>query len=706
MRNLVRIAAGLVALLVVGGIALAVMLPDIIEAADLRGTFDQLAREQIGRSLEYGEVDIGILPPRLEVSDLVIGGAEEGAPPAVRARRAALDLAWRPLFSGKAVVDALVIDGAELRMVRTAAGIDLLAAAVPAAPAASAAAEESSGESAVSLRRVSLRDSRIVFDDRLASPPVVWELTDVRIDATGGAAGGSTDFTLAAALASGGDVRGQGRVGGDGSVEAEVELADFTLSPIASYVEALDRLSGTADLEADVVRAADGSADVDLRIESDDLDVISGDTTAAGAASVTAELHYDAGVLTGPYTIDLTDATLELGGGAVKKAAGEPGRLEGTLRVDDAGAASDFRLQLRNLAADGSLKTSPALRLELSAPAFELAGWEATIPALEDAAPRGELRVERLVYTAEPERLTGSVELRSLFVEQGDDLPPLEISGFVDARGTSIALRETTATLGAARVSVSGGVSDLFGVRDVSVRIQTPEPIESNDVFSLVDSLRDAIFGALSIDLDLGLPLSGRAAEQPALERLNGAFSFQIGGDEAGGRLQGVSLLRQVFDRFGALGHAALLALPTKRGKSLDEYYSEQFSLAAGSFRIENGEARTNDLRIVYEKYRTNLRGGLRLDDLTLDMTGDVVISPEVDAALSGAEVGRERTIPLARVGGTLMEPKIVLRDEDVSRFVAYYALSKDSKLGKKIDKALGRGTSDLLRDILGGGRQ
>ena len=81
-------------------------------------------------------------------------------------------------------------------------------------------------------------------------------------------------------------------------------------------------------------------------------------------------------------------------------------------------------------------------------------------------------------------------------------------------------------------------------------------------------------------------------------------------------------------------------------------------------------------------------------------------VTSELDAALSGAEFGRERTIPLARVGGTVTDPTIALRDEDVTRFVAQYALRSDGKLGRKIDKALGAGASDLLRDVLGGGRR
>jgi hypothetical protein len=704
MRTLVRIALGLVVLAVVGVIALWLALPSIVEAADLRGRFDAVARETIGRSLDYGEVELGILPPRLEVSDLVLGGATPEAEPAVQASRAALALAWRPLFSGEAVVDALVIEGATLRMLRTEDGIDLLAAAVPAAPAA--AGEQEADAPPISLNRVSLRGSRIVFDDRVAAPPVVWELANVRLDATGGGGAAPVDFELDAALSSGGRLSGDGRVRLGGAAEASLRLEEFSFAPLASYIEALDRASGEGSVELDVTSEPDGAVELELAASSDALEAVSGETKAVGAVGLTAQLRVEQGVIEGPYTVDLQGATLDLAGGAVHKEPGEPGSLRGHVRIDDAGTTSDYHLQLRNLGADGSLRTEPGLRIELEAPAFALDGWETTVPALADYAPRGELVIERLVYAGAPQQLVGTVELRRVIVGQGEDRPPLEVSGFVDAKGKNVVLREMFATAGASRFGVDGGVTDLFGTRDLNVQLRTPEPIESNNVFSLVDALRDAIFGALALDVDLALPLAGPAAERAALERLRGDVEFQIGGDEAGGRLRGVSLLRQVFDRFGSLGYAALIALPAKRGKSLDEYYSEQFQVAAGSFVVADGMARTSDLHFVHEKYRTNLRGGIRLTDLKLDMTGEIVIGSEIDAALAGAATGRQRTIPLARVAGTVTDPKIKLRDEDVATFVAHYALGPESKLGKKIDKTLGAGASDLLREVLRGGQR
>ena len=141
--------------------------------------------------------------------------------------------------------------------------------------------------------------------------------------------------------------------------------------------------------------------------------------------------------------------------------------------------------------------------------------------------------------------------------------------------------------------------------------------------------------------------------------------------------------------------------LPACCGESLEEYYSEDCVEGAGAFRVADGWARTDDLRFVHERYRTQLRGALRLSDRALDMRGEVVIGPELDARLSGREPGRERVIPLLRVGGELTDPTIALRDEDVSRFLAHYALTENPKLRRRIDDLLGAGASERLRGVL-----
>ena len=63
MKTAIRIALVLLALIALGLAALAFALPAIVDGAGLRAKFDEIARDTIGRRLDFGEVSIGILPP-------------------------------------------------------------------------------------------------------------------------------------------------------------------------------------------------------------------------------------------------------------------------------------------------------------------------------------------------------------------------------------------------------------------------------------------------------------------------------------------------------------------------------------------------------------------------------------------------------------------------------------------------------------------
>ncbi|MCA9510739.1 MAG: hypothetical protein KC560_08560, partial [Myxococcales bacterium] len=107
-RPLAIALAVVVALLALALAGLAVVLPGWVESAGFRERIQSLARERIGREVDWGDVDVRVFPPRVEVARVVIGGATPKAEPAVRAERASLVLAWRALLRGRAAVDAIV----------------------------------------------------------------------------------------------------------------------------------------------------------------------------------------------------------------------------------------------------------------------------------------------------------------------------------------------------------------------------------------------------------------------------------------------------------------------------------------------------------------------------------------------------------------------------------------------------------------------
>jgi hypothetical protein len=701
MRGLGRIALALFGLFIAAAIGLVVLLPTWVESAGFRGELERVAREKLGRDISYGDVDVRFFPPRVEVADLVVSGSEASGPPAITAANSALQLSWSSLLSGRAVVDELVIEGATLRIVRTAEGIDLLAAAVPAAPAASSI----NAGTPVALERVELRGSTIVFDDRAVVPPVVWELQNVELDAESAGSGEPIEFALESTL-QGAELSGAGSVALDGPVSINLEVEGIEASPLRSYASVLTAVAGKLDATAKLSRdSASAPLELDVSLSSPKLDLGMGELVSSGPTSARTTLQFGEESVSGPLSIDLGKAELVYGAGSLRKPAGTAALLNGTLTQKlGSGMNVDYSLSLHNASARGKIRTEPRFSVTMDAAPFDLVGWDAILPALAEAAPSGTLALKGIEYRSNPNKLTGSLALARIRIER-EGAAPLVLDGFIDATGDALVPRDLFATGGSAKFAVQGQISRLFdggqGGRSLVLKLLTLAPVESNEVFSLVDAMRDAVFGALALNADLLVPLSGGAVEEPLVERLVGDIEFQIGGDEAGGKLRGVSLLRSVFERFGALGHAALLALPMKSGKSIEDYYSEEFEIAKGTFHVENGEARTQDFVVVHEKYTTRLRGGVRLDDLSLDMRGEVMIGEELDAALAGTETGTARVIPLARVGGTVLGPTVSLRREDIAAFTSRYTLGANSKISKKIDKALGEGASDFLRGVL-----
>jgi len=706
MRVVLRVA--LVAVLVAGlaVVALALALPRIVGSEQFRSRVESYASRALGRDIEYGEVGFGLLPPRVEVADVRVAGARYGEPPAVEAASLSLSLAWRPLLSGRAVIRSLEVDGASLRVVRDEHGIDLLGLAPLGGPAQAAADEGPDGASApVALSEVAFRRASIEFVDRVARPPTTWRLVGVDADVRGATDGsGALDFEADGTLEGRGAFALRGRQATSAGLDARLDLSDFELAPLAAYSPALSRLQGPVDARIALQRTADAALHIDVSASGAAIEAEAGDLRIGGGLEASVELSGTTRRLSGPFSVDASGAALDYGGGIVRKPAGTPGRVEGSVRIENGRVEADYEVRLRNLEGRGTLRSAPQLHFELSAPAFDAEGWEEIVPGLAGYALGGSLAVDALRYGAGARpRLGGAIVLAPLRLRPLDGASPFSLDGRVQAEGERLVLQDMSMTVGAARIPVEGGVADLFGSRRAEVRARTPEPIESNTFFSFFDSLRDTIFGALTFEVDVLAPLGAGAG--PLLEALRGGASFEIGGDEQGGRLAGVSLLRSVFDESGGLGEAALVALPARRGKPIDAYYSEHFNLASGRFDLADGRARTNDLRIVYEQYEVRLRGAMGLADLSLDMTGEIRIGPEIDATLAGGGTGKVRVLPLAHVVGSLRAPRISLRSEDVVRFASYYALGSDTKVGRKIDRALGAGASDLLRDLLGGGK-
>jgi hypothetical protein len=201
------------------------------------------------------------------------------------------------------------------------------------------------------------------------------------------------------------------------------------------------------------------------------------------------------------------------------------------------------------------------------------------------------------------------------------------------------------------------------------------------------------IFG----DLELAGEVEGGASSKAELySSIEGEFKFSIG-KEKGGRLRGVSILQTVFDQIPLLGGAARLTQRFRGGRSVDDYFTEDFEIIEGDFEIGQGQVNAKTLRLAYPGYEVRLSGPIRLRDLTIDMTGEVLLKEDLISALGGQldadKADRESIrIPLARVTNTLADPKIVMSKEALAMLPRLiFQGSGLDKLAVDVGRALGR---------------
>jgi AsmA protein len=711
MRILLRILVGVVVLLVLALGAAAFFLPRLVDTPAVRERIQEAARASLGRELRYEKLSLGLLPPRLVVERPSLAATRaEGA--SLEAEGVALQVALVPLLSRAVVIDSLVVEGARVRLVRTKEGLELpvtppeegAAGAEPGreAPAQAAQPEEPQAGPGVALavREFALRDATLVLDDRAVSPPVVWELRNLSAQARAESLDAPIPFDFSAELASGGKLRGEGTLTLAGQLDARLELDGVALAPARSYVEA-DRLGGALSGSVKASGAAE-AARVSAQLELADGDLALDEIALRGGMSLRADLENLPASPSGSFEIDATAAELVYGE-AFRKPPGTQATVSGRLVPQQEGGVGldEVRLHVRNLDAEGKVRTGKRLRAELSAPPFELAGWEELVPALAGQGLSGRVGVETLAVATEPLDLRGRIALDGLQV-QLPDTPPIVVRGLVLAEGTSARTQDLVVQTVDQTLDVEGSVTGLDARPRYDVRVRTAKS-DTNRLLSAFSSVKETVYGPLTLDGRFSGPLD---APEP-VRALGGNLQLQI--DQ--GRLKGVSLLQTTFDKMGTLGQFALLAGALRGGKTLQRFYDDEFELLAGSFRLADGKARTDDLRLVYRHYRVDLRGTLGLLDRGLDATGELTIDEEIDQALA-AEAGSaaasapsaSRVIPLARVTGTLDAPRVDVTPQALASLATRYSVGRyTEKYEKKIDEVLGEGSGGQVRDVLEG---
>jgi hypothetical protein len=708
----IAVAAAVLAALVIG--AALVLVPRMLAGEEVRGRIRDAARAAIGRELAWRSLELGVLPPSLRAQGASVSGAREGDPPFAEAREISLRVALLPLVFGTVVVDSLVVDGATVRLVRGARGFEL-----PEPPARSGAeptveAEAEGGGAgsdagrAVSLavRSVRLRDTTLLLVDRQVTPAVTWELREIDAQAEGRSLDLPIDLEIRAALGSGGRIALDGSAALSGELDLDAQLDDVVLDPLAPYLGSGLELAGRFAGTATVSGAAASPAKIEADLRGSDVRFRRGDLALRGAVDVKLELADPAGSAAGRFEVDATGAELEVGGGFTKP-AGTAATVTGRIAPGEGGglAFEDVKLLIRNFEARGRVGSLDPVHVELDAKPFELAGWEALVPALAARPPAGRLRIEGLRYRAEPADLQGLVHLDGVTLgAAGAEL--VAVSGALRAAGSAIAGEGLQVATAGQTIALDAKLESLFTQPRYRVAAHA-QGADSNALLAGLFAKPNTLFGPLGLDANL----AGELGEDP-LQSLTGDIDFAV----VEGRLVGVSLLRAVFDRLGGLGGTLLDLGRAFGGRDLQRFYGDEFEKLDGVVRIAGGVARSDGLTLVYRGYAVRLRGSLALADLVLDMRGDLTIDEELDAEIADElrledYRPRVRTIELAQVGGTLSAPAVRVTPEVAARFVAGYAGDTYlDKLRGVVEEEVGRGSGGLvdqglgvLKDVLGG---
>ncbi len=671
MKLLVRTLAALVVVFVLVLAALAWYAPRLIERPEVKERIAAAARDATGRELRYEKLDVRVFPPRLVVEGVRLEGGPQKEP--LAAERVELRVALMPLLARTVLVDALVISGAELQLARTVGGVELPIELPedepePEAEAEAAAKQEAKATGvAVAVREVRIEHSTLTLVDRTVKPAVEWKLADVDASARGRI---GTDLPIEIDLAAklgAAPLSVEGEVTPGGKLDVKLALADFGLAPLGPYLPPELTLAGNADLELALAGEVENCA--------------------------------------GPLALDLTDAAITRGD-TFRKPAGERAALTGrVVREGDAFRLEDGKLALRDVAIALSVETAPRLRARLDAPRFSLEGFGGWLPALAESGATGSVTLERVEVATEPLDLRGGIVLDQVGAPVGKARGLL--TGRLDGQGNALAGEHLELRLAEQLFKIALTVDDLAGEPRSRLRLAS-EGADAGKLIAGLSGKPSTLEGPLTLKGDVNAPLSDPGA---LLRTLSGDLALNV----TPGRLRGVSFLRATFDALGATGPLGDL-LRGKKRERVEKFQKDAFDTLSGSFRIANGLARTDDLRLVYSDYELDLAGVLGLVDRSLDFQGRLTLYEQLDRALaegaSGAAPARgvKRELPLAAVKGTLDSPRVVISPAVALQFATSYLAGGErlQKLEKKLDERLGTGAGkpvlDLLDSVLGGG--
>ncbi len=721
VRVVSRVFAGLIAVAVLLFGLLVLALPRIVDTDAFQIALHDSAEAAFGSSVEWQEFEIGLLPLRV-VIDRPVFLAAVGNPEDARLTAESVDLrlALLPILRRRIQVDSLVLHGVELVLTRTPEGFLLPMTALSrdadeTIPDESATSEQApdAGAGDPSIRKIVISKSRVVIRDRTLSPAVEWRFEDLELRASvaaGGVEGRTLAIELTTNLRSGptevGHIKVTGSLDPTGLYGLEFEIQDLLLAEFQPYVSdatVAGKLSGRISLEgatsmpSEIVRL-EVEVDVEARL------LRMPDYVVEGPMHVSLELESPfSDRPSGQISVDLRAARLEVPPHFAKPAGM---RAEWTTRFESEESGEivfESQIRFRNvdeILLQGAIGDSTSV--SLTTPSFDLEGWSDVLPALDPYQLDGRIRLQGIGFEpikGSQHQLHGRIEFESV----GLRVPGsgrLRIDGAILGDGTRIRTEALRVLVGGTTVGVDGWVEDLWNEARFQLALKSIGDSDANDLLSAMTSTRDTLYG----NLEFTGEFSGIASSQTEFyDALEGRLEISVGAAH-GGRLRGVSILQTLLDQIPLLGGAMRLGRSDRDRRSVDEYLGENFEIIEGDFEIGRGVVNAKTLRLAYEVYEVKLSGPIRLRDLSIDMSGEVLLEWDLVSALIGLS-GMDQAdrkpirIPLARVTNTLAEPHIELTKDTLLALpnLLFRAIAIDS-LGSRVAEAFGH--------LLGGGEK
>jgi len=699
MKVRLWILGGLAALVVAAVIALAVLLPRVVDRPEVRARIEAAAREATGRDLTYESLSAELFPPAIDVVKPTLAADVAGAPPLFAAERLSLRLELLPLLGGAIVLDRVRVDGARVHLVRgpeaaKAAGADLKPAAAPVPEPGAPAPSPSHGT--LGIRNLDVRGAQITIEDRTLSPPATLEIDDLDATARTGGFEGPITFDATLKLASGGYVSVTGTATTAGAIDAVATLSKVEARPFAVYLGKGRSVAGHLDGTLHATGPAAAPSQLDAKLVFDDAAVEIDAVRLHGKLALSVTLAKGSGALGGPFEIDATQAELAYAG-AFRKPPGTAATTTGTLRArpDGGFAVDELRVKIKNFEAHGSLETGTHASVALDAPPFDLSGWEQLLPGIPGSSLEGRLSVDGLRASSPPTALNGTVVLDGVRVAASGQ-PPVVLQGRIAGAGNAIRSQELSASVARQPIALSVGVAPLDGSAVGSVSA-SGNGIDADALLSAFSKSKGNLTGPLRFDARFQAPL---ASGRPLVDVVSGTLDFSVGP----GNFRGVSVLKQTIERSGGVVQAAVAAGQAFGGRDVKRMYDDRFESIGGVVNVGGGVARFDPIRAVYRDYQLDLRGRVRLADRSLDASGQLVF-----ADAKGAGALRGQTLPISHIYGTLDQPRVELSPEDLAVVAARASGSaleqKIQPFVDQIEKDVSRGGSplDALKNLFGG---